>query len=349
MGILKHPFHKAATICSLALLALSCGGKGASESFSPAGELAADSVAINQIIKPICATIADGKCVIMSDDTDSVFYVYSMPDFSFMYPAMTKGEGPDEIGSAYMIKHAAGYPGFSFIDYYKNNIKTYRASAAGIRSVKQISGDHLSDVDITCIINDTLAVGESFTFDGTNLGFIKLVDIRTGRTLDSARSYSVVNVLREGNNMSINIMNVPDYESDGRTLALCYEYTGRMDFYDISGGRLELKKSVGDKRTVEQLRETDFWKMEKGFYYISMTSSPDCIMVLHTEFETTPLPRYKYTTLSSSLLTYDWNGVPQKEYKLDKTVNNALFDPHSGKLFCFNDELDFEQVYVYGL
>ena len=75
-------------------------------------------------------------------------------------------------------------------------------------------------MDITCIINDTLAVGESFTFDGTNLGFIKLVDIRTGRTLDSARSYSVVNVLREGNNMSINtnptaalwlcVTNIPD-------------------------------------------------------------------------------------------------------------------------------------------
>lgn len=342
--------------CLLTLSALSCGRKGTTEGFPPPEEIKADSVAVGEIIKPVGAAIADGKYVVMSDDTDTVFYVYGLPDFSFMYSAMTKGEGPDEIGDAYMIKHATDYPGFSFIDYSKGNIKTCRMAATGAEPVKQIAGrgtwlEDSDDVDITCIINDTLAVGESYPFDGTNLSFIKLVDTRTGLVTDSVRSYSVVNVRRDGDNniISINIMNVPAYESDGRTLAVCYGYTGRMDFYDISGGRLELKNSTGDKRTAEQLRETDFWKIEKGVYYNCLTSSPERVMVLRTEFETTPRPQYKYTTLSSSLLTYDWTGAPQKEYKLDKTVNNALYDPQSGKLFCFNDELDFEQVYVYGL
>ena len=71
------------------------GGKGLPEPRRIEG----DSIAIHQIVKPSRWAVSAGKAIVQAQGTDSLFYVYRLPDFRFLYTWGRRGDGPGEFAA----------------------------------------------------------------------------------------------------------------------------------------------------------------------------------------------------------------------------------------------------------
>lgn len=321
------------------LILCACGGKQ-TVGFGDPEELRAESIAIDQIIKPVGWVEAGGKAVIQSSGTDTMYYVYSLPDFRYMYAGGTKGEGPEELGNPYLMGKVPSMKTFWVVDWGKGTLIDFQVGKDSLKALTRFKPE--GEDDPVLMVNDSVAVYEG-GYNLDNLCWIKLVKVHTGEILDSVLTRSVIEVQQGDGWTSVNMKNVPAYISDGKTLALKYEYTDRVEFYDISGGKFVLKKAVGDSRTLEQLRAEDFWKKTEGKYYDGFAADKDHVYILEYEYrEEEKSPRQ---ILSSAVLVYDWDSNPVRKFILDKPVNDLLV--YGDKMFCFNNEEDFEQVYVY--
>lgn len=326
---------------AIAILFLcACGGSRQVAGFGDPVELQSESIAIDEIIKPVGWVGADGKAVVQSDGTDTVYYVYSLPDFRYLYAGGTKGEGPEELGSPYMLGNTPSMNTFWIVDWSKETLTDFQAGSDSLKALTSFKP--AGEDDPVLMVNDSIAVYEG-GYNLDNLCWIKLVEVHTGKILDSVLTRAVIEVQKGDGWTSVNMKNVPAYISDGKTLAVKYEYTDRVEFYDISGGKFALKKAVGDPRTLEQLRAEDFWKKTQGKYYDGFAADQDHVYIM--EYDYSQEGKSPRRILSSSVLVYDWDGNPVRKYILDKPVDALLV--YKDKMFCFNTEEDFEQVYAY--
>lgn len=325
-----------------ALFLCACGGSKQASGFGDPVEIRAKSIAIDEIIKPIGWAEADGKAVIQSDGTDTVYYVYSLPDFRYLYAGGTKGEGPEELGSPYMLGDNPYMKTFWIVDWSKGTLTDFQAGPDSLKALTRFKP--AGEDDPALMVNDSVAVYEG-GYNLDNLCWIKLVKPHTGEILDSVLTRAVIEVQKGDGWTSVNMKNVPAYISDGKTLVVKYEYTDRVEFYDISDGKFTLKKALGDPRTLEQLRAEDFWKKTEGKYYDGFAADRDHVYIV--EYDYTREEKSPRRILSSAVLVYDWDGNPVRKYILDKPVDALLV--YKDKIFCFNTEEDFEQVYAYSL
>lgn len=106
-----------------------------------------------------------------------------------------------------------------------------------------------------------------------------------GRTLDSAACRSFVTTLtHEGERFSMG-MNWLSFAYAGQTLALVYYETGRVEFYDLSHGKLSLEKAAGDSTPVEELMEVDLTQRSfQGVKYDAIVSDGKYFYVLANDY-----------------------------------------------------------------
>ena len=74
--------------------------------------------------------------------------------------------------------------------------------------------------------------------------------------------------------------------------------------------------------------------------YVQLASDGKYLYVLES------LRREKKIT-DCNILVYDWNGNPVGKYHPDKMLNAIL--AYQGKVYGYNKDMDFEQVYVFDL
>ena len=49
----------------------------------------------------------------------------------------------------------------------------------------------------------------------------------------------------------------------------------------------------------------------------------------------------------SGMRVYDWEGRPVRAFVFDRPLNRFLLDEASGRVFAYDWQQDFDQVYVY--
>lgn len=331
------------------LLFFGCAGNGNGNSVHEI--LMADSIAVRQIIKPYGWIVVGDKCVVHANEMDTAFYVYGLPDFEYLYCQVGRGEGPEEVSQEEILRENVSKASFWVIDWGKESVSGFTAGRDSLRRYARfrLGGD--CD-DPVVMINDSLAIGEGYASDGQFR--MSLLNLRDGNILDSL-SLKAFRQEEHGDGWSAStLVNVPGYVTDGKTLVVNYEYTDRVEFYDVSSGRLSLKKAAGDGRSVEQLQRAGLWESEKVKYYGAMAADSAYVYILETDLsrETGKSMAERFdmpegTTLSSTVLVYDWRGDFKKKYRLDKNINRLL--AYGGWLYCYNDQSDFERVYRYRL
>ena len=91
-------------LCLPALILSSCrSGQGhVKEGFASAELLAPDSIAIGQILQPTAWKNSGDKAVLLSQKTDSAFFVYRLPPFEYLYSFGATGEGPDDFSFPFL-------------------------------------------------------------------------------------------------------------------------------------------------------------------------------------------------------------------------------------------------------
>ena len=335
----KYRFIPVFAVLTICLLSACAGEKTDANGFADVVEIKADSIAVHEILQPRRYTVSGDKMLLLTDKGDSLMYVYRLPEAEFLYKGLRVGNGPGEIPSVYP-EIVNRYEKDGFFSITCNGILfDFTASDTGIvaRGAKRMGAGKSSDGHLPPV--DSMMVG-----DGVNAKWdavlLYLRDRVTGQVLDSAASYAVLYPGNEGHyeNQSRGVQN-------GGKYAAVYCETGRIEFYDISAGKLELKKTWGDGTPAAELKNADFSARKKGTDYYESRTDGKYLYVLESCYELDD--QQTRQVKSSNVLVYDWDGNPVKKYRLDKAVDAMMAD--NGKLYAFDWNEDFEKIYVYDL
>lgn len=325
-------------------LAAACVGDSQSKTdangFRETVELRADSVAIREIVQPRRYAVSGDKMLLLSNKGDSLMHVYRLPAVEFLYKGLRVGNGPGEIPSAYpeMVNRYQQDGLFSIT--CNGMLFDFTASDTGLvaRGMKRIGQGRTHNSPVPPADSLLVKDGINAKWDAV---LLYLRDMVTGRVLDSTASQAVFYPERNGGyyeNESWGVQN-------GGKYAAVYPETGRIEFYDISAGKLDLKKAWGDRTPASELKDTDFYGRKKGCEYYESRTDGKYLYVMEAYYELDG--QGERQVKASNVLVYDWEGNPIKKYRLDKTVNSMMVA--GGKLYAFDWEADFEKLYVYDL
>ena len=315
--------------------------------------LQADSVAVEQILKPSRWAVSNGKAVVQSQNTDSVFYVFSLPDFRFLYTWGRRGMGPGEFSAVTISDAWDGDTGGLCLQDFR---------------ARQLLGINVGDLSFyrqdTCAYPDR-NFSDSRLLPGGFIGTKKIsTDDRTeyfylrraedGVASDSVALATYAKVQRDenGDMYSLSRLNTPKVIARGDRVALVYELFRHIDIYRISPqGKLLPTASVGeemDPALVERIAaDRRSAENQKGFTGFSATDK--YIYTLLLEFKVLDWEAHTADVQKKTLYVYRWDGTPAYVYELDVPVNDILVCADDAYLYGKYDLEDFDRVYRWRL
>lgn len=339
---MKNIVYKFTAAVAVAGILAGCSGKGG-DSFGEPVELKADSIAVNTIVDPRQWAASGDYAAVLGNKTDTVLFIFSLPDFGFKYARLTRGEGPDELSQwPDLYADYADDGGFYVEDFSKKFTRLYMP---GRDSLSLKSSSEMKNIN--AVVNGKRYITSKYNAkDGKRVDYYKLSDWETGDVLDSIPTLGVWFTEKIGDYTVHYQRNSPMCTTYGDKLAIVYSHTGRVDLYDLKDDKFALYKSLGDQRTHEQL-QNDMPKLKDAVEgsIKEVASDKNYVYVLErTKIgeDSNGLPKYK-----CAVKVYNWDGSCKAMYELDRQVTSMILHRSSGKLFCYDGALDFEQVYVY--
>ena len=244
-----------ATFLLLGVLGLyACGGGGnASGELPEPITLQADSIAVEQILAPQQIAVKGDVALILSQKTDTVFYAYGLPDFRFLYKQGVRGEGPDEFLSPIAMP-TGGEDVFSVRTYRggQRTMELYRALDTALVKVGSFRDWGFDpNYQMACVVvEDSLLVGAFIEDSPQKRHVLRLVDLRSGKVLDSLTDFYEYTLPFDGReNMGRNTAWVA---ASGSRLAIAYQETQTLALYEIKDGRFRQAASLGDEPAPER-------------------------------------------------------------------------------------------------
>lgn len=332
-------------IVLIAGLMLACGDKSKDmNGFGESVELSADSVAIQEILQPRRLIVSGDKMLIHTSKSDSLVYVYQLPGVKFLYAGIRTGGGPGELSQAFpeFVNRYEKDGNFTLLCNNGGRVYSFIATDTGFvyrgmkntgRVAKERKEGYILPVDSMMVDN--------YVNWKRDAAMLFLYDMNNRTVLDSINSQTVYSQEHGGSfqNSCLGIQNKGMY-------AAVYSETGRVEFYDISEGKLNLKQTWGDDTPAIDLKNVDFLNRREGFDYYVTCTDEKYLYILETHYRTQSKGAER-DAVDSYVLVYDWGGRPIKKYHLDKLVDGMLVG--MGKLYAFNWNEDFEKLYVYNL
>ena len=353
------------TLAMLTLLAVcACGGTGAkSDSFGQAEALKAEEIAVNEILQPRQWTVSNGKVVMISPNTDSLFFVYSLPDFKFMYSTGRKGEGPKDFYPyvGFANSQSGGNDFLQLSDYKNDAVVEYMVGDDSLskkesyprHSTKGVFGAYyiLSSHDF--IISLRNAKG-----DEKEVMYVRRAD--DGSVVDSIETSSLVECEYDDNGNMYQRSSIigSSVLLNGRKVALVYDLVDRVEMYEISKeGKIIKGKVTGDDITSERIANVKSFRESKrggGKQHgiISCFATKGKIYSYYIDAEFVPKEgsgRSDIIFNAKQIRVYDWNGDCVALYDLEKEATAFIVSPDDKFLYTRNDMLDFDHVFVYQL
>ena len=336
---MKYLLLRAFAACSVALAAVACGGAGETDDhgFGAPEELRADSIAIREILQPSDYAVSGDKLLLVTTESDRLVYVYRLPEGEFLYAGIRVGNGPGELPFYLptMLNRYERQGRFTlllFADAYG-----FTATDTGFvaRPVKKLGGaPKVSRGAVPAPDSMMVRTGLDVMGDAVCL---YLCDMAAQTVLDTAASRAV--------RIRSRWENGPWGVQDGGKYLAVHPETGRLEFYDISGGKFDLKKTWGDDTPVSELNNIDFPAREEGKDYYQATTDGKYFYVLERGYQRND--RGRRQTVFSDVLMYNPQGRPVKKYRLDKALDRMM--AAGGRLYAFDGNRDFEKLYVYDL
>ena len=339
------------------LLLVSCGEK--KESVAPDFTGAdvvypADSIAIDEILMPVYWNrVGEDKIVLFSEGTDTVVYAYTFPDFDFLYKWGVQGEGPEDFqGTAYGIG-LSGEGDDTLRIPMRNKMRKYvmEDSTAvcvdvkpyDIRYIDEISKGPISVGDGTFYAFPNVAVDMSGK--GRRQQLVIYDDVKNEK-VDSIY-LDVVNVVKQHSwGVQGSIYNVPSIVVRGDTLLVVYSDLHRVEAYTISSsGKLSKIYAVGDTRGVEEISALDWDNMPMRIEIAKSCVDKDEVYVFYFVGSSEAIDEEDLDNIKSYAAVYDMQGRVKRVKAFDRLLTNFIC--HDGKVYAFNFDADFENVYIY--
>ena len=336
----------------VSVLLAGCGNAKGTDGFAEPVPLAADSIAVNQIVKPACWAVCNGKAVVVSENTDSVFYVYRLPDFRFLYTWGRRGSGPGEFPN--QVRFVDGDDGDTgMLTTVNGRNKSFDAFEAGGRemALKKTSSMFresvfLDDRPLPCGWMAAKKVAG-------DKEYLCVRSARDGSVQDSVALYTWVvkaDYDDKGRLYSLSRMNSPRIIAKDDRIAVVYQNFVRVDFYRVNDrGKLSLLGTAGepiDGAALQRLRVMRNETRQHGI--MGCFSTGKYLYTLYLDIELDRETNHA-DILQKIVHVYDWNGKQVRAFDLEKPATDILVSGDDRLLYTRNFQEDFDRVYVYRL
>lgn len=306
--------------------------------FAEAEILTKDSVKINEILVPAWMKVCDEKAVVYSMKTDDVFFVYGLPEFSFLYKTGVRGEGPEDFGFVQKILSANGDgTGIPVIEFTK-----------GCTSALVFDGDSVTRTDVEKLRHfpTALRIDDS-------LGVVcypkklKVVNTFSGETLDSiVNTQMVVENKKTKWEKSVDKTGSQSYNKSvmltvrnsfvaavfGRAVVLGYTDMDRLEFYQADdAGKLTVRSVYGPDSVFSAEKEA-----ARG--YMELIPTKNYLFARYLEGD-----KKGY----AGIRIFTWDGRPVKQFLLEGSYHFYEIDVRRNTIYAIDQNVDFEYVYVY--
>ncbi len=339
-----------------ALWLAGCAGQARSGDDQPTVQtLTADSIAIHQVINPHQWAVSAGKAVVQTLRMDSLFYVYSLPDFRFLYAWGRRGNGPGEMLPTQMLNAFDG----------DTDSLVLRFTAPATFRTYRVGQEAFTATDTLAIRSDGRGFSLRRPFPHGFVGDIQVKDreekevlyvCRPGteaQVLDSLELSTKVKAKYSDRGTLIELVrwNCPYLVVRGDRVALVYELVRHIDVYRVSPeGKLHLLHSLGeplDDAALERARTVRSRTSQRGITGFAATDR--YIYMLYIEFEVSDWQAKTAEFRRGIVYRYGWDDPQAEAFELASPATDILVAGDDRFLFTRNDLEDFDWVHVYSL
>lgn len=332
-----------------------CGGKAGKSDpeavFAVSQGLFPDSIAVEQVLVPKELRVVNGCMVVISDKTDTVFYVYSLPDFRYLYASVVPGEGPEDLPRYFRDLVSSDGRNFIVVPSYSGLARVYSPQSTGMvreRDIKHRKNHHLRAVspggEKALSLKLSSQDGSRYILSAVSgdslLTITDSIALRTKRyTVQMEGMFTI--------STTVNDCHTAAY---GDIFALFYDGIPRAEFYRWTDeGKIENITAYGD--TLYAWKEEDIIRpnsigrpKEQIQYYVDAQASGDHFYafyrgVTQEQYEKTPCVFIR---------VFDRQGRPVKSMRINGPYDLFAVDEPNGIIYAADKAKDFEYVYTFG-
>lgn len=328
----------------LCIILNSCSPEKNAAEFSEPQVLAADSVAVFQIIRPQAFFAGEDRVAVQTLE-DTVFYVYSLPDFQLCYTFGRRGEGPGEFssfsaeqtGSAGVFAVRTHRPAGPMVELYD-----FSGESAKPTGTFRDRGYDPNFRMAYAVKDDSLLVGAFIRNTPGKEHVLRLVSLATGEIKDSLTDFYQYTIPYGGREHITR--NAAHISACGDRVAIAYEESGTLAIYEIGDGKFRsVAPAAGKGPSRDQF---DPNPRNSSLTYIAVFSDRDYIYAVNARTDMQTLEQER--TMDIVLEVFDWAGKKVKAFRFDKTNRMPVFVDRPRKIvYAIALGENFDRIYMY--
>lgn len=300
-------------------LFFSCTDKDSLIKFSEEKLLSAVKIPVDEVFAADFMTQSSNCLALISTRSDTMIYLYSLPDLKFIKNFGLKGKGPDEFLLPMFVKIPNndlclwGYSNSTLIR--KLNID----SSTNVVLEKEYRLKKYENFNQMHIIRDSVFVYSTIPMDYK----IKTYNLKNQKELGEIK----IKVDKDNDNPN-HYSNRGVIAANDSVIVYAYNYKKQIDIYDSK--TLELKKTlVAD---YEYEKPTDDYR-EEIIYYLNVIPGKKYFYALYRGV------RYKDAIENTRVIeVFDYNGIPIIRYKFDISPNLFFVDEENNIMYGYVDK-----------
>lgn len=279
-------------------------------------------------------------------NASSFFYVYSYPDFHYLYSFCPRGNGPGEYLMPAVIKNTPGNI-FSFRDHGTDQIVTYQLSDSAALPAGKFD----------CKPDETHFFWEINYIDANKYVLKSSTNQSNARELwdlaQRKKLASLPNTFDLAQEMGENYY--PEFDdfqiaSFAEKMVFAYFLIDRIEIGQVKGDKMQINTSIGTNKIPDFHlfnQETEGkYKYSVDYnrvYYEYVTCTDQYIYALSARIPWGDLNRQH----SSILEVYDWQGKPVKAIHLQQSLSAFTVDENTQTIYGINPDTTEDAILVY--
>lgn len=339
----RYEFCGLAVIGVLSFLLLSCDPQKSTvkKDFPISQNLTAHQIKLQEVMKMGGIYKTDDYFVLRDiyDNAENLFYVYSYPDFKFLYSFCRRGNGPGEFLMPTVIKNMPDNK-FAFRDHATDTYAMYLLTDTA--AVLLGSERHPATDGRYCWEMNYIAEGQTLLKKMNAKSSSKGIwNLKQGYVLDTLpNTFDLDRELEDDYYTEFD-----DYwiSAWGTSCAFAYFFIDRIEFAEVRDGKLKPGNSVGMNTCPDFYLFTESGSSGKYpynvdnniVYYETLSSTSQGVYALYFGMPWGEMGKRH----SSQIEVYDWNGIPQKKFYCDKEISDMVVDEEQKRIYCINPDL----------
>ncbi len=287
------------------------------------------------IILPSSMTIIDNYLLTLSDKTDTLIHIFSLPDLKIIKSIGVKGGGPDDFNLAKFCINESSY--LYIFDYFNINSRVIKKidfqSTNKYKTIKKygISGfDDFSTFFTPHILNDTLLYYVNVSKGKCSINSFNL----NSQKIVLSSKYEIKK--EETNFNPFYYINKGAINMNKQTVAYFYLYKDQIDFYDTN---LKPKKIVIGEAPSKINNPDD--ALENKVYYMSTFAGTNKLYFKNCKGKSLETAKQNPQYIE----VFDNEGNPLIEYKIEKPFIHFVVDEKNNKIYVTSKDEDYFIVY----